>query len=95
MLDHLGIGAGDAPQRVEQYEALRLHEVIDKAHEADSFRRQWASFDPLKKGDVIGTRHDGTVLTAEQDGWIVFPDVGAKQGHEWFYVALPNPRVFS
>ena len=95
VLDHLGMNAGPAPQRVEQYEALRLHEVIDKAHEGDTFSRQWASFDPLKKGDVIGTRHDGTVLTAQEDGWIVFPDVGAKPGHEWFYVALPNPRVFS
>ena len=95
VLDHLGIASGPAPQRVEQYEALRLHEVIDKAHEADTFSRQWASFDPLKKGDVIGTRHDGTLLTAQEDGWIVFPDVGAKPGHEWFYVALPNPRVFA
>lgn len=95
VLDHLGMSAGPAPQRVEQYQALRLHEVIDKAHEGDTFSRQWASFDPLKKGDVIGTRHDGTVLAAGEDGWIVFPDVGAKPGHEWFYVALPNPRVFS
>ena len=69
--------------------------MIDKAHEGDAFSRTWSSFDALKKGDVIGTRHDGTVLTAPEDGWIVFPDVGAKPGHEWFYLALPNPQVFS
>jgi len=95
VLDHLGITGGAAPQRAEQYEALRLSEVIDKAHEGDAFSRPWASFDTLKKGDVIGTRNDGTALTAAEDGWIVFPDVGAKPGHEWFYLALPNPRVFA
>ena len=95
VLDHLGIGAGPAPQRAEQFEALRLNEVIDKAHEGDTFSRPWSSFDALKKGDVIGTRNDGTVLTAAEDGWIVFPDVGAKPGHEWFYIALPNPQVFT
>ena len=94
VLDHLGITAGPAPQRAEQFEALRLTEVVDKAHEGDAFSRQWASFDALRKGDVIGRRNDGTVLTAPEDGWIVFPDVGAKPGHEWFYVALPNPQVF-
>jgi predicted deacylase len=94
VLCHLGIGAGPAPQRVEQFEALRLNEVIDKAHDGDAFSRSWASFDPLKKGEVIGTRNDGTALTAPEDGWIVFPDVGAKPGHEWFYLALPNPEVF-
>ena len=93
VLGHLGITAGSAPQRVEQYEALRLHEVIDKTHEGDRFSRPWASFDRLKKGDVIGTRHDGTVLEAGQDGWILFPDVGAKPGHEWFYLAQANPEI--
>jgi predicted deacylase len=95
VLAHLGITGEGAPQSVEEYEALRLHEVIDKAHEGDYFSRPWASFDRLKKGDVIGTRSDGTVITAAEDGWIVFPDVGAKPGHEWFYLAQPNPRVFA
>src|SRR5258705_7942690 len=93
VLDHLGIGSGPAPQRVEEYEALSLHEVVDKAHEGDRFSRQWASFDRLKKGDVIGTRHDGTELVAPEDGWIIFPDVGAKPGNEWFYLAQPNPKI--
>ena len=94
VLDHLGIAGSATPAPVEEYEALRLDEVVDKAHEADRFSRTWASFDTLKSGDVIGTRHDGTVLTAPHDGWIVFPDVGAKPGHEWYYLAQANPKVF-
>ncbi len=72
---------------VEQYEALHMFDVIDKAHEGDTFSRAWASFDSLKRGDVIGTRHDGNVLSAPHDGFILFPDAGAKPGNEWFYLA--------
>jgi predicted deacylase len=92
-LAHLGITGKPKPPLVEDYEALRIHEVIDRNHEADSFSRKWASFDSLKQGELIATRHDGTKLTAPSDGWIVFPDVGAKAGNEWFYLAEANPRI--
>jgi predicted deacylase len=93
-LAHLGITGEPAPKRVDQYEALRIQDVIDRAHEGDRFAREWASFDRLTQGGVIATRDDGTVIKAERDGWILFPDVGSKPGHEWFYLAEPNPNVF-
>jgi predicted deacylase len=92
-LAHLGITADAAPAAVEKYEALRLHEVVDRVHDDDRFAREWASFDPLKKGELIGTRHDGTPLTAPGDGWIVFPDVGALPGNEWYYLAEPVEKI--
>jgi hypothetical protein len=46
----------------------------------------------LKAGDVIGLRHDGTPVTAPADGRIVFPNVRAEPGHEWFYFARPSSR---
>ena len=86
-LAFLGLAADPAPAPVARYEALRLADVIDRDHDGDQFAREWSSFDRLAKGDVIATRHDGTKLTAPDDGWIVFPDKGAKPGHEWFYLA--------
>jgi len=86
-LAFLGHTGEPAPAPVEQYEALRLHEVIDKDHADDRFSRTWASFDPLSPGDVIATRADGTVIKATKRGRIVFPDVSAEPGHEWFYLA--------
>ena len=71
----------------EGYEALRLHEVIDRDHSEDEFSRPWASFDALSPGDLIATRHDGTQVRAFRAGRILFPDMGAKPGHEWFYLA--------
>jgi predicted deacylase len=75
------------PPPVETYEALRIQEVVDRAHEGDRFEREWASFDALAPGDVIGRRHDGTVLRAGAKGRILFPDVGARPGNEWYYLA--------
>jgi hypothetical protein len=46
----------------------------------------------LKAGDTIGVRHDGTLVTAPADGRIVFPNVRAEPGHEWFYFARPSAR---
>ncbi len=85
-LAHLGISEEAAPALEEDYEALRMFEVIDRAHDGDTFSREWSSFDELRRGDRIGTRHDGTPVLAESDGRILFPDAKASPGHEWFYL---------
>jgi hypothetical protein len=72
---------------VEDFEYLSLCEVTDRDHEADAFSREWASFDRIRKGDLVGTRHDGTRVLAEDDGFILFPDAKSLPGNEWFYVA--------
>jgi uncharacterized protein len=68
-------------------ERLSLVAVIDREHQNDRFAKTWTSFDVLKAGDLIATRHDGTPVRAEHDGHIVFPDPNALPGHEWFYMA--------
>lgn len=75
------------------FEGLRIHEVVDRAHPEDRFTREWASFDRLKKGEVIAVRHSGEELRAPDNGWILFPDAKAKPGHEWFYLAEANPGI--
>lgn len=71
----------------DQAEMLRLFDVVDKQHDDDRFARDWASFDAVPAGEVIGQRHDGSVLKAECDARIVFPNPGAAAGQEWFYLA--------
>ena len=85
-LAFLGITSSPPPHPVEKYEALRMVEVHDKNNVGDAFSRAWASFDRLGKGDLIGTRHDGTRLLAEDEGCILFPDAKAEPGNEWFYL---------
>ena len=92
-LAFLGITSSPPPRSVEKYEALRMVEVHDKNHESDTFSRAWASFDHLRRGDLIGTRRDGTRLLAEDDGCILFPDAKAEPGNEWFYLAKKVSRI--
>lgn len=86
-LAHLGITDSTPPEPVTTYEALHMYDVIDRNHAGDTFTQAWASFNPLRKGDLIGIRHNGTKLIAEADGCILFPDAKAEPGNEWFYLA--------
>ena len=92
-LAHLRLTSAPAPEPVGDTEALRLYKVVDRAHPDDQFVRDWASFVRLHAGDLIGTRHDGTIVTADQDGYIVFPNPSALPGQEWFYLARSSKRV--
>lgn len=71
---------------------LRLVSVVDRFHEEDQFVREWATFDPVSRGDPIAVREDGSVLHAERDGFIVFPNAEALPGTEWFYFAVESDR---
>ncbi|MGQ2979524.1 MAG: succinylglutamate desuccinylase, partial [Polaromonas sp.] len=68
-------------------EILRLVDVTDRGHAGDSFSREWRSFDPVKAGEIIGTRHSGAEVKAPHDGFVVFPNPRAEPGQEWFYMA--------
>jgi predicted deacylase len=91
-LAHLRLIDAPVPAPASDVEALRLFEVVDRNDEGDRFSREWNSFDALRAGDLIGTRHDGTVLRADADVRIVFPNPAAKPGQEWFYLARPHGR---
>jgi len=92
-LAHLRLISAPAPATVTDTEALRLYQVIDRVHTDDKFVRDWASFDRVRAGEIIGTRHDGTPVTVERDGYIVFPNPNAQPGQEWFYLARSSARV--
>jgi predicted deacylase len=72
-------------------DALRMATVHDRLSAGDRFTRPWASFDPVAAGERIGVRADGTPVTAEFDGRILFPDEAAGPHQEWYYLARPDP----
>ena len=81
-----------APSATRDIQLLRLTEVIDKHHAADQFARAWASYDPVRQGELVGSRNDGTAVVAPEDGFIVFPNPAAVPGNEWFYFAQKSTR---
>jgi hypothetical protein len=72
-------------------EALSMAAVVDKQHADDVFSRPWASFDPVRAGEQIGVRADGSVELAAFDGRILFPDAAAGANCEWYYLCRSNP----
>jgi hypothetical protein len=91
-LAHLKMIDAPAPAPVAQPQALRLFDVIDKEAVGDRFARDWASFDAVASGELIGTREDGRELRAPSDVHIVFPNPAGAVGQEWFYLARPTRR---
>jgi uncharacterized protein len=91
-LAHLRIIDAPDPPAAGGVEALRLFQVVDRQHAQDQFSRAWTSFDAVRAGEVIGTRHNGTLLRAESDVRIVFPNSAAQPGKEWFYLARAQAR---
>jgi predicted deacylase len=92
-LAHLGMVSDAAPSPVKEPEVIRLHRVVDRLHPDDRFSRDWSSFERIKRGDLLGCRHDGAELTADKDGWIVFPNPTAQVDQEWFYLAEASERL--
>ncbi len=92
-LAHLRMVDLPAPPAQSPVEGLRLTAVIDRKDAGDSFAQPWKSFDPVKAQERIATRADGTVLTAPDDGYVVFPHANAQPGSEWFYFAKRHPRL--
>lgn len=92
-LAHLGLSGELPPEPVARREALRLYRVVDRAHPDDRLARDWHSFEPVQAGELVGTRHDGTPVQADADGYVVFPNPAAAPGQEWFYLARRSTRV--
>jgi len=91
-LAHLGLTDEPAPPPVPAIEALSIHEVVDKQHADDRFARDWQSFDPVRAGELIGTRASGQAVHAPGNGWLLFPNARAEARQEWFYLARANQR---
>lgn len=88
-----GLIAGPTPAAAKDPQVLGLYDVYDRFHAEDTFAKTWKSFDAITKGELIGTRADGTQITAEQDCLIVFPNMKSQPGQEWFYLARSGGRL--
>ncbi len=92
-LAHLGMVTETAPPPSDAPEVIRLYRVVDRLHPDDRLSRDWRSFEGIKRGEVLAYRHDHAPLTADKDGWIVFPNPTAQVDQEWFYLAESSDRL--
>jgi len=92
-LAHLRLSGAAAPAPITQPEVIRLYDVVDRLHPDDRLSRNWRSFERIQSGEVLAHRHEGTALTVDRDGWIVFPNPAAQVNEEWFYLAEASERL--
>jgi predicted deacylase len=92
-LAHLRMVDEPAPQPATGMQMLRLSAVVDREDAGDRFTHEWTSFEPVKAGDVVGWRANDAEVKAPADGFIVFPNVRALPGNEWFYFAQVSDRL--
>ena len=89
----LGLIPGEPEAPPPSIELLKLVGVVDRLDDGDQLARDYASFDPIRAGEIIGTRADGAQVLAERDGFIVFPNPAAEVFAEWFYLAVESDRT--
>ena len=87
-LRHLGLAEVSAPPRFAG-RAARLRNVVLRDSPGDALAQDWHSFDPVRAGDTIARRANGTAVVAPHDGCVLFPHPEADVGQEWFYLAEP------
>lgn len=66
---------------------FRLDQVYFKDSVGDVLVKKWKNFEPVSRGQVIGQREGGAVVSAPYDGYVVMPKQNPKVGDEWFYIA--------
>lgn len=64
---------------------------LDRAYFADSagdvLVKKWKNFEPVSRGQAIGQREGGVIVSALYDGYVVMPKQNSRAGDEWFYLA--------
>lgn len=89
---HLGLIEETAPLPVNELEIFEIIMVYDRLHEHDAFTSDWVNFSPVKAGDLIAKRANGSPIIADEDGMLLFPNANAKIENEWFYFAKVSQR---
>lgn len=92
-LAHLRLVDDPPPLANAEVQMLRLEAVCDRLAPEDRFARSWTSFEQLMPDEVIGWRADGQEVKAPTRGSIVFPNMNAAPGAEWFYFAREHARL--
>lgn len=90
-----GAAVASLPDPTRPIEKVELIEVHDRLHADDRFARTWRSFDTFEAGEPLAHRADGTSITTEEPGYVVFPNPDTAVGREWFYVARRGDRTFT
>jgi predicted deacylase len=73
-------------------ESYRFERIFVREDMEDRLARPFSSFDPVKAGETIGLRKNGTPVVAPSDGAVIFSYADTPVGTEWIYFASESQR---
>lgn len=73
-------------------ESYRFERIFVREDMEDRLARPFSSFDPVKAGETIGLRKNGTPVVAPSDGAVIFSYGDTPVGTEWIYFASESRR---
>ncbi len=77
---------GDKPIKKEKTHILMKNFVVKKKE--GNLLKQYKHLDKVYEGEEIARYDDGEVLRAENDGYILLPNLECKIGAEWYYFGV-------
>lgn len=60
-------------------------------HAGETLAKEWKHLEPVKLGEPVFHRPDGSVHSANHDSLIVMPFARCPEGEEWFYTGIEKP----
>ena len=77
---------GDKPIKKEKTHILMKNFVVKKKE--GNLLKQYKHLDKVYKGEEIARYDDGEILRAQNDGYILLPNLECKIGAEWYYFGV-------
>jgi predicted deacylase len=87
-LSHLRLTDAEPPS-ITVGRAIEIVDVVLCRSAGDRLVREWRTGDPVKAGEIIATRQDGSPLAAPADGFVIFPHANAHPMDEMYYFGVP------
>jgi predicted deacylase len=86
-LSHLRLTDAEPPS-ITAERAIEIVDVVLCHSAGDRLVREWRTGDPVKAGEIIATRQDGSPLAAPADGFVIFPHANAYPMDEMYYFGV-------
>lgn len=74
-----------SPRR-QSYKSITMKAGFFRKHKNDRLAEDWKHLDPIRKGQVLITFANGSVLKALFDGVVIMPKANAPVGDDWLYL---------
>jgi N-alpha-acetyl-L-2,4-diaminobutyrate deacetylase len=93
-LAHLGM-VDTPPRAAPRPSVIHMADLVICEAQGDRLEGQWKTGDAIATGQIIARRAGGEVVTASENGFVIFPNAKAKPGEGICYLGVASTRALS